>query len=151
MFYQSPKCSWAERSVQGQTLCRKPNKQVEGGSFWKKATCFLFCFVFCLKAMWGIEVIFLVDKNVESLLGMERAKQDPARGAPGARPPFYGTELWFPKVCLRITWRFSKNEASYTPPSVILIQSNWILVQVSIFLIKYFMCCFKVALREIPI
>lgn len=96
-------------------------------------------------------MIFLVDKNVESLLGMERARQDPARGAPGARPPFYGTELWFPKVCLRITWRFSKNEASYTPPSVILIQSNWILVQVSVFLIKYFMCCFKVALREIPI
>lgn len=93
-------------------------------------------------------MIFLVDKNVERLLGMERERQDEARSSLVVRPPFYGTELWFLKVCLRITRRFSKHGASYAPPSVILIPWNWIVVQVSVFLIKYFLCCFKVALKE---
>lgn len=44
-------------------------------------------------------MIFLLDENVERLLGMEKERQDLAVSSLVVRLPLFGTELQFPKVC----------------------------------------------------
>lgn len=95
--------------MQGQILCIKLTKS-QGWVILEESQ--LFLFLFCLKVMLGIEVISLLEENVERLLGIEKERQDLALSSLVVRSPIHGTELWFSKICLRITWRFSKNEAS---------------------------------------
>lgn len=136
MLYTSPKCPRAVHNVQDRSFASVWTKS-QGWVILEKGNLF-----FHLKVRNRSD--FLLDENMRSLICVKEERQDWAQSLAMVRLSVYGTELWFSKVYLRITWRSCKNEESSAPLSVILIQLIWTLTQVSAFLTKHFRCCFKV-------